>query len=69
MTLRLKAQGLNVANERIRELLLARRDANSPGFIRSTLCFPMTNILRAAPYLPALFEEIVSAANDNKVIK
>lgn len=50
--------GIPVAGVRMREVLIARRDPNTYGFIRSTACWPEVNIKRQAPWLYPLFEEI-----------
>lgn len=50
--------GIPVVHQRVRDILIARRDPNTFGFIRSTLCWPEQNIQRAAPYLENIFKEI-----------
>jgi len=49
--------GLDFCSTRVRDIVIARRDAGTPGFIRSTICWPDGNVRRFAPYLPALFDE------------
>lgn len=50
--------GIPVIRTRIREILIARRDSNSQGFIRNTLCWPQQNIDRACPWIEDAFREI-----------
>ena len=50
--------GMPVIGQRVHDILIARRDPNTFGFIRSTLCWPKQNIRRQAPYLETVFEEI-----------
>lgn len=50
--------GIPVVGRKVREVLIARRDPDTFGFIRSTLCWPKQNIHRAAPYLESIFDEI-----------
>ena len=50
--------GIPVCDNRIRELLSFRRDASVFGFIKSTVCFPIINIKRSAPWLIDVFEEV-----------
>ncbi len=53
-----KLLGLPIAGVRIRDIPIARRDANSYGFIRNTLNWPENNIARNCAYIESLFEEI-----------
>lgn len=50
--------GISVCGTRIRDIPIARRDADVQGFIRSTYCWPEKNVERNAPYLPVIFEEV-----------
>lgn len=50
--------GIPVVSRKVRDILIARRDPNTFGFIRSTLCWPEQNVHKAAPYLESIFEEI-----------
>lgn len=52
-----------VAGARIRDVLIARRDPDTFGFIRSTTCWPKANVAKQAPYLVSIFEEIQSRAD------
>jgi len=54
----LRGMGVEVAATRVREVLIARRDSSTFGFIRSTMCFPEANVRRACPSLLPLFEEM-----------
>ena len=54
----LEKMGIPVAGARIRDILIARRDFGTFGFIRSTVCWPAQNIKRSAPYLEKIFEEM-----------
>ena len=58
-----RSLGVPVAGVRVRELLIARRDPNTYGFIRSTRCWPEVNIRRQAPWLNPLFEELKARAD------
>ena len=58
----LRLVGVPVSKHRVRDIVIARRDANTFGFIRSTLCFPTTTVMHTAPYLIPLFEEIIQRA-------
>lgn len=55
-----RKKNIPVTGARMREILIARRDANTFGFIRNTLCWPQQNIDRACPYIELIFEEIKS---------
>ncbi len=61
-----RSLGVKVSSTRIREIVIARRDSNVLGFIRSTVCWPEANVRRAAPYLPELFREIRGLADSVK---
>lgn len=50
--------GIPVAERKVRDILIARRDADTFGFIRNTLCWPENNIRKACGYLPSIFDEI-----------
>ena len=54
----LTAMGAEVAATRVRDVLIARRDVSTFGFIRSTMCFPEGNVRRACPSLLPLFAEM-----------
>lgn len=54
----LEKMDIPVACARIRDILIARRDFGTFGFIRSTVCWPAQNINRSAPYLEKIFEEM-----------
>ena len=47
---------------RMREILIARRDADTFGFVRNTLCWPQQNIRKACPYIGKIFDEIIYRA-------
>ena len=51
--------GIPICKTRGRELLSFRRDGETFGFVRSTVCYPKTNIMRAAPWLEDIFNEIL----------
>jgi len=53
-----RGAGIEVAATRVRDVLIARRDSTTFGFIRSTMCFPEANVRRACPSLLPLFEEM-----------
>ena len=53
-----RERGIPVAGTRMRDILIARRDATTFGFVRNTLCWPQANIDKACPYIENLFEEI-----------
>ncbi len=53
-----KVMGIPFAKTKMRDIVIARRDADTFGFIRSTLCWPEQNIQRACPYIHDLFKEI-----------
>lgn len=55
-----RRMGVPTASNRVHEILIARRDGDTPGFIRNTLCWPKNNIKRACPYLPAIFDELLA---------
>lgn len=55
--------GVPVIGTRVREMLIARRDSTSQGFIRNTLCWPQQNIDRACPWIVDAFAEIRSLAD------
>lgn len=57
-TAELEAAGVKVLPVRIRELVSFRRDADAFRFVRSTLCYPDTNIALNAPYLTDLFDTV-----------
>ena len=50
--------GIPVIHTRMRDIIIARRDASTFGFIRNTLCWPQANIDKACPYIEDIFEEI-----------
>lgn len=52
--------GIPVCTTRAREILSFRRDGDTFGFFRSTLCYPKINITRTAPWLEDIFEEILA---------
>lgn len=54
-----KRAGIPVCDNRAREFLSFRREVDTFGFIRSTVCYPELNIRRSAPWLEPLFEEIL----------
>ncbi len=53
-----RALGMPVASTRMRDIVIARRDPDTFGFIRSTVCWPEANIRKACPYIHDLFREI-----------
>lgn len=59
-----KMFGIPVIEGRVREMLSARRDADTFGFIRNTLCWPEKNINIRCPYLEPLFENIKQMADN-----
>lgn len=65
--------GIPVAQKRVRDILIARRDPDTFGFIRNTLCWPENNIRKACNYLPSIFDEIKARVdgkwNDQKKIE
>lgn len=52
--------GIPVCATRAREILSLRRDGEVFGFMRSTVCYPRTNIRMYAPWMEDLFEEILA---------
>jgi len=54
-----KELGIPICKTRGRELLSFRRDGDTFGFVRSTVCYPKTNIMRSAPWLEDIFKEIL----------
>lgn len=52
--------GIPVCKTRMRDILILRRDAETTGFIRSTMCFPESNIRKYCPYITDIFTEIKS---------
>lgn len=52
--------GIPVIGQRMRDILIARRDASTFGFIRNTMCWPQANIDKACPYIEDIFGEIKS---------
>lgn len=61
---RLFAQlGIPVIEKKVRDILIARRDASTFGYIRNTLCWPQKNINRACGYIEQIFAEIKSRAD------
>lgn len=63
-----KKAGIPVCNNRAREFLSMRREGETFGFIRSTVCYPKLNVRRSAPWLEPLFEEILQRIMGNKVM-
>lgn len=62
----IRSLGVKVSPTRVRDIVIARRDSNAFGFIRSTVCWPAANVRKAAPYLPELFAEIKTLADSVK---
>jgi len=58
--------GIPVVEARMRDILIARRDASTFGFIRSTMCWPQANINKACPYIEDIFEEIKTKLDNMK---
>ena len=54
------ACGIPVISKRVHNIDVARRDPtpDTPGFIRSTMCWPEINIKRSCPYMIDIFTEI-----------
>lgn len=50
--------GIEVIGTKVRDILIARRDASTFGFIRNTLCWPEQNVAKACGYIDTVFEEI-----------
>lgn len=50
--------GIPVCNHRVREFLSFRRDGETFGFVKSTICYPRLNIRRNAPWLEDVFAEL-----------
>ncbi len=50
--------GIPVAGDRVHDILIARRDIGTFGFIRNTLCWPLQNINKACPNIENIFKEI-----------
>lgn len=50
--------GIPVAETRIRDLLIMRRDANARNFVRSTVMFPLTDVKRQCPEVLSAILEI-----------
>lgn len=55
--------GLDVVEKRMHDILIARRDAVTFGFIRNTMCWPEQNVAKACGYVSDIFEEIKSRAD------
>lgn len=55
--------GIDVAGARIRDIIIARRDASTFGFIRNTMCWPEFNIRKACGYIENIFEEVILRAD------
>lgn len=54
----MSALGVTFLRQRMRDIQIARRDADTFGFIRSTLCWPEDNIRIRCPYLPSLLGQV-----------
>ena len=54
----MKDMGLDVIDTRMHDILIARRDAGTFGFIRNTMCWPEQNVSKACGYIETVFEEI-----------
>lgn len=54
------SMGIPVAGDRVHEVLIARRDIGTFGFIRNTLCWPKQNISKACPNIENIFREVKS---------
>ena len=61
--------GIPVLDTRMREILLARRDSSTFGFVRSTLCWPQMNIDHACPYIENIFTDIKGYLDGNIKLK
>lgn len=60
----LESMGMHVISTRVRDILIARRDSTSQGFIRNTLCWPQQNIDRACPWIEDTFREVRSLVDE-----
>lgn len=60
--------GIPVLDTRMREILLARRDSSTFGFVRSTLCWPQANIDHACPYIETIFSDIKGILDNKEVL-
>jgi len=53
-----ESMGIPVAGDRIHEILIARRDIGTFGFIRNTLCWPRQNVAKACSNIENIFKEV-----------
>ena len=49
---------ITVMSTRIRDIPIVRRDGDTFGFVRSTLCWPEQNVQKSCPYIVDIFSEI-----------
>ena len=61
----LRALGIPVISRKMRDILIARRDSDTFGFIRSTICWPEANIKAKCPYIYDIFSEVKSRLDGN----
>lgn len=50
--------GIPVVGDRIHDVLIARRDIGTFGFIRNTLCWPRQNVAKACSNIENIFREV-----------
>lgn len=65
MTRQLRDRGLTVIDGHLRDIIIARRDARTFGFIRNSVCWPQANINKACGYIEEIFDRI-KALVDNQ---
>lgn len=53
-----EVMGVKVISTRMRDISITRRDGATMGFIKSTRCWPASNIQMRCPYLEDIFREV-----------
>lgn len=64
MTAGLRDSGLTVIDGHLRDIIIARRDAKTFGFIRNSVCWPQANISRACGYIEEIFDQIKALVDE-----
>ena len=63
LTQQLRDNGLTVIDGNIRDIVIARRDARTFGFIRNSVCWPQANVNKACGYIEGIFDQIKALAD------
>lgn len=66
LTQTLRDSGVTVIDGHIRDIVIARRDARTFGFIRNSVCWPQANINKACGYIEDIFDQVKTLVDENK---